>query len=275
MRDLDLNRGLEIHKFINKKEFTNPNHSHPYYEFLYIRNASFNYLIGEEIITPVNNSIILVNENTIHKAVYANSDTNNYTIIKFYKLLIDSTLQEDLKRLFQNRLLKIPQNDIVLVDMLIAKIHREFRENNHNSLTMLKLQLNELIEYFYRLSLNSDSISSKSKLTITEQAISYINSNLTSIDHTLLTLDKISSRYHMSACSFSRLFKKEAGIGFKEYILSAKILHAKKLLASSNLPITEIAYLSGFSDSNYFASVFKKHESVTPSEYSKFIKNYH
>lgn len=275
MPHFDPTIGIIVQKFVNKKEFTSPNHSHPYYEFLYIRQASFNYLIGEEIVTPADNSIILVNKNTIHKAVYANSDKNNYTIIKFYETLIHNDFQKDLNALFENRLLPFSNNDAILIDFLISKIYQEHRQQNHNREAMLRYQLNELIEHFYRLSLKANALPVKSVPTVTEQAITYINSNLTTEDHSLLSLQNISERFHMSSCAFSRMFKKEAGIGFKEYVLSAKILHAKELLASTDLPITEVAFLSGFSDSNYFSSVFKKYELMTPTDYAKFIKTLH
>ena len=73
----------------------------------------------------------------------------------------------------------------------------------------------------------------------------------------------------MNSSAFSKKFKKEIGIGFKEYVVSAKIIYSKKLMETTTDSITKIAFLSGFEDSNYFSTVFKKMESISPSEYIK------
>lgn len=272
MRSFDLSVGVKIQKFVDKKTFVKSSHSHPYYEFVYVRHASFNYLIGDEIVSPVNNSIILVDKNTIHKALYADTDIDTYIIVQFYGNLIDEELRENLEKLFTNRLLTLSDKDMVLIDFLINKIYKESKRNNYG--IMLKYQLHELIALFYRISLTNNTVSQPAIPSIMERAISYINENLFTQNGQEITLQSISDKFHMSPFSFSKMFKRESGIGFKEYIISAKILQSKKLLASTDHSITEIAFLSGFTDSNYFASVFKKYESVTPSEYAKFIKKY-
>ena len=42
---------------------------------------------------------------------------------------------------------------------------------------------------------------------------------------------------------------------------------AKMLLSETDIQINEISSMSGFSDSGYFCTVFKKHENMTPKEY--------
>ena len=274
MRSFDLPSGMKIQKFVDKKNFVKSSHSHPYYEFLYVRHASFNYLIEDEIVTPVNNSIILVDKNTIHKALYADTDIDTYIIVQFYGSLIEDELKEDLEHLFKNRILSLNDKDMMLVDFLMNKAYKESKERKNNRAVMLKYQLHELIEVLYRISVNNKTDSCPTPPSLMEKAITYINDNLFLQNGTEITLQSVADQFHMSPFSFSKMFKRESGIGFKEYIISAKILHAKKLLASTGYPITEIAFLSGFTDSNYFSSVFKKYESVTPSEYSKFIKKY-
>lgn len=274
MRNFDLPSGIKIQKFVDKKTFVKSSHSHPYYEFLYVRHASFNYLIEDEIVVPVNNSIILVDKNTIHKALYADTAIDTYIIVQFYGSLIEDELKEDLENLFKNRILTLRDKDMVLIDFLLNKAYKESKERKNNRMAMLKYQLHELIEILYRISVNNKTGPSPSAPSTMEKAITYINENLFSQNGPEITLQSVADQFHMSPYSFSKMFKRESGIGFKEYIISAKILQAKKLFASTDYPITEIAFLSGFTDSNYFSSVFKKYESVTPSEYSKFIKKY-
>ena len=162
----------------------------------------------------------------------------------------------------------------MLIDFLINKIHKEYNKKKINYGCMLKYQLHELITHLYRLSLTEQTTVQASAPSVVQQAITYINENLFLPDAPQISLQSVAEKFHINPFSFSKMFKSESGIGFKEYIISAKILQAKKLLASTDYPITEIAFLSKFSDSNYFSSVFKKYEHLTPTEYAKFIKKY-
>jgi len=69
-----------------------------------------------------------------------------------------------------------------------------------------------------------------------------------------------------------RLFKQETGITPTDFLTEKRIENAKKLLSTSRTPeiaISEVAYLSGFYDSNYFTRVFKKVTGVLPTQYRK------
>lgn len=60
-------------------------------------------------------------------------------------------------------------------------------------------------------------------------------------------------------------FKKTIG----EYIASARIDEAKKLLASTDFPINQIAVMVGINDYNYFTKFFKSHVGIPPLKYRK------
>jgi len=52
-------------------------------------------------------------------------------------------------------------------------------------------------------------------------------------------------------------------------ILRAHLQHAKLLLATTTLPVEEIAHLSGFSSNSYMGDVFKKRLGTTPARFRK------
>ncbi len=54
-----------------------------------------------------------------------------------------------------------------------------------------------------------------------------------------------------------------------EFINQKRIEEAKLYLKRGNFSITDIAFMVGFNDLNYFSKVFKKLTSVTPSQYAK------
>ena len=61
------------------------------------------------------------------------------------------------------------------------------------------------------------------------------------------------------------------GINFRTLVSVYRINHAKKLLESGNMNMTEVAFLSGFSAVNSFNRVFKSIVGKTPLEYKKDI----
>ena len=50
-----------------------------------------------------------------------------------------------------------------------------------------------------------------------------------------------------------------------EYLNRYRIHVASDLLASTNLPLSEVALQTGFQDQAYFCRVFKKYRGCTPS----------
>ena len=74
------------------------------------------------------------------------------------------------------------------------------------------------------------------------------------------------------AISVSQLNKKlNAATGYPSstYILQVKVGHAKKILASQNKTIGEVAADCGIYDVNYFSRVFKKITGMTPTQYKR------
>ena len=66
---------------------------------------------------------------------------------------------------------------------------------------------------------------------------------------------------------FCRLFKKETGYTFGQYLTNYRIHVAEGLLNNFDLRINEVAEQVGIPDSNYFSQIFKKNIGMTPKEY--------
>lgn len=82
-----------------------------------------------------------------------------------------------------------------------------------------------------------------------------------------LTLDDIADFSGFSKYHFTRLFKRYTDATFYEYLSIKRIKSVEKLLAESDLSITEIALQSGFSSISTFNRIFKQQKQCTPSEF--------
>lgn len=82
-----------------------------------------------------------------------------------------------------------------------------------------------------------------------------------------LTLNSLSKIYNFSPVYLGRLFKKETGVSFNEYLNSCRINAAKEYVCHSGYMMYEIADLVGYKDINYFYKCFKDSTGFTPKEY--------
>ncbi len=83
-----------------------------------------------------------------------------------------------------------------------------------------------------------------------------------------ITLEEISGYVGVTPQHFSKVFKKELGINYIEWLTNYRMDIAKELLMEGKDAIKEICYQVGYSDPNYFSRIFKKIVGVTPKEYA-------
>ncbi|MEK3882371.1 helix-turn-helix domain-containing protein [Paenibacillus sp. PL2-23] len=82
-----------------------------------------------------------------------------------------------------------------------------------------------------------------------------------------ITLEEVAEQLFMNPSYFSRLFKKETGETFIEYVTRMKMHRAKELLESSATPVGKICELLGYDNQSYFIKLFKAFAGVTPVEF--------
>ncbi|GGG08332.1 response regulator [Paenibacillus abyssi] len=82
-----------------------------------------------------------------------------------------------------------------------------------------------------------------------------------------ITLTKVADALHISPGYLSRVFLKEIGENFSEYVIRNKIEYAQKLLRGTNRKIYEISDEIGYTNPHYFSKLFKERVGVTPMEY--------
>jgi transcriptional regulator GlxA family with amidase domain len=66
---------------------------------------------------------------------------------------------------------------------------------------------------------------------------------------------------------FARAFRTSVGMPPHRYLVERRVARARELLASTNMPLAEIALAAGFSDQSHFARRFREHVGTTPRAY--------
>ncbi|MNI22806.1 HTH-type transcriptional regulator YesS [compost metagenome] len=123
---------------------------------------------------------------------------------------------------------------------------------------------NEIAEQHYHYKLSKHSSIVQKVIDIIERQVSHQDLSLNRVAHDML---------YMNADYLGKLFKKETGEKFSNYVMKYRINKAMELIKlNGDVKIFELAEQLGFGDNpQYFSQVFKKYVGYTPSEYIKTI----
>ena len=89
------------------------------------------------------------------------------------------------------------------------------------------------------------------------------------------SLEEIASQCELSSRQLRRIVHKELGVSPIELLQTRRLLLAKQLLTETKLPITEIAFASGFSSLRRFNDAFREHYLMPPSRLRKEAAAHH
>jgi AraC family transcriptional regulator len=82
-----------------------------------------------------------------------------------------------------------------------------------------------------------------------------------------IAVEEIASAAYLSEYHFARLFKQISGVTPHVYLANLRLERARKLLAETALPISEIASVVGYQSQSHFTKMFKSVTGVTPRAY--------
>ncbi|MBO9607151.1 MAG: AraC family transcriptional regulator [Paenibacillaceae bacterium] len=82
-----------------------------------------------------------------------------------------------------------------------------------------------------------------------------------------ITLGTVAHRYSRHVSSMSRMFKLYTGHSFQAYLHQLRVTRAATLLATTSMPLTEVALEAGFANYRTFTRVFRQLKGASPSAY--------
>lgn len=90
--------------------------------------------------------------------------------------------------------------------------------------------------------------------------------------NTNIPFEEVAEQVKMSYSWFRHSFKEYTGFSPNQYVLELRIQKSKTLLTNSLMSIKEIAYHTGFDNSEYYATLFRKKTEMTPGQYRRFTQ---
>lgn len=147
------------------------------------------------------------------------------------------------------------------IERSLHKIFTAFHEHSKANEAVISKRITDLLTM---LILHTSAVSVRDDQGgMTEDILAYISENADKP----LSLEHLAKRASLSPFYFTRVFKKETGFTPHEYIIRARVDLAKFLLKTTDVPIKEIAFRSGFNSECSFCTVFKKSCGFTPKNY--------
>lgn len=97
-------------------------------------------------------------------------------------------------------------------------------------------------------------------------AVEYVRSHM----HEMVRMVDMAHLCHLSPSYFSRIFHRDVGENFINWMNRQKVEEAKLRLRGGNDTVNQIALDLGYMDSSYFINVFRRFEGITPLVYRQY-----
>lgn len=166
-----------------------------------------------------------------------------------------------MERSFQSRL-KLQLGDFEQIHSMVACMIQEYTKKADGWKAMLNSYFMMLVVLLSRAySMPSSDV--KSDIINIAKSVSYMESNYADS----ISIEKLAELSNLSIRHFTRIFRDTYQTTPGNYILSLRMQHACYLMKNTPLSISEIAFQSGFNDSNYFSRQFHKLFDITPRQY--------
>ena len=248
-------------------------HIHPEYELVFIKNGKGQLHIDSSK-TDYSDGVLVFLAGDIPHADFGNreNEDNEEIVIQFNKEFLDEKLKvfPEFSRI--NTLIRNSRHVLVFKPEIKQKLESKFRIfktlNDQGKLINLLDILHQLsleTEYQMLRKHNSWENFKRDDIIRLEQVFEYINNKYA--QH--ITVEEIAAQLGLTANSFCRFFKKMTQKRFIGFVNEFRVQKAVELLNESNYTISDVMFKSGYNDASYFTRQFKKHQGMTPTEYTK------
>ena len=247
-------------------------HYHPELELTLITKGKGTRFIGDSIASFSDLDLVLVGKNLPHHWVSASKKENQEAYVFQFKASLFNHFNEckifdDLYRTAKQGMhFYKPTKKVVESIIFFEKL------SNPSRLVKLIEILEELChdKYYNLLSSNkyTDRLHNFGNHLKVTKTTNYILEHL----NEQLTVNRMAELTNMVPQSFCRWFKKHTGHSFVSFLNQSRIEQVCFMLTTTNMPIQDIAYISGFESISHFNRTFKKFKGISPNQFRILIK---
>lgn len=123
--------------------------------------------------------------------------------------------------------------------------------------------VNHLLGLMFMTSINRNYDHEGEVPELIDQARNYMNSHV----EQGIAMPDVAAALNVSYTTFRRLFKHYTGLAPSQYFINLRLHRAKQLLRATDHSIKEIAFRLHYENPEYFATLFKRHTGMRPSDF--------
>lgn len=209
---------------------------------------------------------LLINPNEVLRLDKSKAPTELLMLRLAPALLLETATRLKLYRTGSNLLFSRAQISDARLQAVLEALHNEMLEGASGWREVIHSLVQQLVVYVLRKHVNlkrSEELE-LSRVGIVDRrlrrAIEFMHDNCARE----LTLTEIAASVYVSEFHFARLFKKITGTTPHAYLASIRIERARKLLAETDLAITEVGARVGYNSQSHFTKIFREATGLTP-----------
>lgn len=251
-------------------------HWHSFYEIGFCTSGAGLFYVGDQAIPISAGDLLLFPPFSAHIAQAVGEEACVCSFVYFSETLFQEEDRHLLHAFYRNEIYKerevagfVPE--LPSLGASIAALLEEYERKRTHYGPLLRARLLELCITLQRAlerkempgGHRGDWQAKRSALSQLKPALDYIAVHF----RESLELDDLAAALSLSASRARHLFKAGTGKRFKEYLTFVRIQEAKRLLATGEVPVTEVYYACGFQSSAPFYRSFRQLVGQSPLEY--------
>ena len=241
-------------------------HTHNHMELFYIVGGKGQFLIQDQLYSVDINNLVIINPNVIHTEVSLNAQPLEYIVLGIDGL--ELTAEEG----FNGQFTILDHFESVEIAGCLRNILREMEQKNPGYEDVCQAYMEILVIRLMRTT--ALAVLTQPQQVSGNRQCAAVRRYIDLHFKEPLTLEQLAAEAHMNKYYLSHAFKREYGVSPINYMISRRIEESKYLLAETDLSMSQIAQLLGFSSLSYFSQVFRRTEAVSPKEYRGSTKNF-
>lgn len=239
-------------------------HTHNHTELFFIVSGKGQFLIQDQFFPVGINNLVIINPNVLHTEDSLNAQPLEYIVLGIEG--IELANDENSNGQFSI----LDHMESVEISGCLRNILREMEQKNTGYEDVCQAYMEILIIRLMRST--TLSVPPEPQISSGNRQCAAVRRYIDLHFKEPLTLEQLAEESHMNKYYLSHSFKREYGTSPINYMISRRIEESKYLLAETDLSMTQIAQLLGFSSLSYFSQVFRRTQSVSPLEYRQSTK---
>lgn len=236
-------------------------HTHSYTELFYIVGGDGQFRINEKLFPVHPHQLIVVNPNIIHTEVSYGTQPLEYIVLGIEGVELTIPDSDEARYCIYS----FPENNDVLACM--RSVLQEMQDCRPEYQTACLAYMDIILVQLMR-NVTVSVTQSSARFPANRQCAAvrqYIDRHYKEN----LTLDLLAEKVSINKFYMAHAFKREYGVSPINYLIGCRIREGKNLLAQTDLSLSQIATVLGFSSSSYFSQSFRKAAGISPMEYRK------